>query len=268
MARHQITAAENIYAGAVNYPPYHANKGTTSRGTQVDLPYWHNFGAALAADIDHIMDAATSTELPNTETVTYTALADDGSSPFDNADTPEITTIIPKLGGSAVTVWPLGTPRALVVTTTHGSSVVAMTVVVTGYDVYRVLMVESIAVTATGTSQTDNGLKAFAYISTIAITAAADAEANTCNLGIGDVLGLPFHVDNPGRVFGNNDGAPHASDVTVEADDTTATATTGDVRGTWNPGVALNAAKEFSVMMFPTGRDTKDNAFGIAQYGG
>jgi len=268
MSRHNISKADDVFQGAAYFAPYHSSKENTV-GVPVTFGYMHNFGtsAPIATDIDYLMDAATSTELPDTETVSYTAASDDGTTPFDNGDTPATSSLTTSTGTTA-TVWALDIPRNIVVTTTHGASVVAMTVTVQGYDVYGVYMEEDIAVTATGTSQTDAGAKAFAYVSGFEITAAGDAEANTCNIGVGDVFGLPFRVEKQSEVIPFGDGALDASATIVVGDDTTATATTGDVRGTIDFNDAADASKLFAALIFPPDRDTKNNAFGISQYGG
>jgi len=142
-----------------------------------------DLGAPITLDADGLIKAATSTELPDTETVTYT-IATAGTSPLDGASQ----------------TWVLDAPRNITATVTHDSSVVAMTIKVTGKDVFDVEMYEEMSIAATGTSQTAAGLKAFKEVTSVAITAAADAEANTLNLGWGDVLGLPVYVPDASYV--------------------------------------------------------------------
>ena len=123
-----LTHANDIYQGGGYFAPMHATN--ERNGAPIMALTKHSFGAPVAADADHLVDAATSTELPDTETVTYTT-ADDGVSPFDNADTPVVTTIVTSTGASA-SVWPLDVPRNLVSVVTHGSSVVAMSMCLRG----------------------------------------------------------------------------------------------------------------------------------------
>lgn len=264
--KHHLSNAEELFVGAGYVPQIHA--ANERNGVQMMPLTKAILGAAEAADADHIVDAATSTELPDTETVTYTT-ADDGSSPFDNADTPAIATLVTSTGASA-SVWPLDVPRNLVSVVTHASSVVAMTIVITGYDVYGEKVVETHAITATGTTKTANGKKAFAYIESIAITAAADAEANTLNLGTGAVLGMPYKLASAQDLLAFfADGTQEmASATVVAAVTTTATATTGDVRGTVTPDTAPDGSVSFAAWMFVAGMATAAGLKGVDQYGG
>ncbi len=264
--RHSITNADELYVGSGHVPQmFNANRRT---GVEIMPLTKVSLGVPIALDADHLVDAATSTELPDTETVTYTT-ADDGSSPFDNGDTPTVASITTSTGTTA-SVWPLDVPRNLVSVVTHGSSIVAMTITITGYDYYKERVVETHTITATGTTKTVNGAKAFAYIESIALTAAADAEANTLNLGIGDVLGLPIKAAELSDVVAFfADGTEEVTAATVVAAvTTTASATTGDVRGTITPDTATDASVAYAAWVFVSGRNTKAGLKGVDQYGG
>lgn len=260
--RHTISHAENFYRGDVYYERYAKDHGGR-RGVEFHPIHVHEFGAVATLLADVFIDAATSTELPDTETVTYTT-ATDGTSPLDKSGRPATVTITKAAGGTAL-VWPIATPRNIVSTTTHGSSVVAMTITISGYDQYFEAMSELHTVTATGTSKVVNGKKAFAYVESIAITAAADAEANTLNLGTGDVFGLPFRVDEIFEVVPFNNSIPETGATVVVADTTTATTSTGDVRGTVDFTDAADASKKFAAWIHIKNTDTKANVFGITQ---
>jgi len=213
-------------------------------------------GTPDVLDADFMIVAATSTELPDTETVTYTPDTD-GTTPTDGAATVVIR--------SGVNYWELDVPRNLISTVTHGSSVVAMTIKIIGQDIYGVTMSETLTVAATGTSQVDATLKAFKWIRSIAITAAADAEANTLNFGTGDVLGLPIRLPGTGHVLRElEDGAAPTAGTLVAGVDTAATATTGDTRGTYDPNSACDGDLNFKLMMW--GADPQDK--GVAQFAG
>lgn len=215
-----------------------------------------DLGAPDVLDADFIIKAATSTELPDTETVTYTPDTD-ATSPTDGV-APVVV-----LGG--VNYWELDTARNLVSTVTHGSSVVAMTWTVTGLDEFGGTVVETVTVAATGTSQVDATLKTFKWVRSIALTAAADAEANTVNLGTGDVLGLPIRLPDTGYVLKElQDGVAPTAGTVVAAVDTVATATTGDVRGTYDPNAACDGAKSFKLVC-AIGEPTDK---GVPQYAG
>lgn len=239
-------------------------------GIPVMLPTLVELGAPKAADADHLVKAATSTELPAAAgTISYTP-ATDGTSPLDNADTPAAVTLRLPHGGTAL-VWPLDVPRNLAVTATHATAVVALTVKIYGYDQYRRPMTETLAIAATGTSQTATGAKAFGYVSSIAITAAADATGNTVNIGIGAKLGLPYRLERKEHLLaaflgGAQELVNVASNATVvPADATDATSATSDVRGTVSFNGTLNASNEALVWMYVSGHATGQGIAGKSQ---
>jgi hypothetical protein len=171
------------------------------------------------------------------------------------------------LDGADRTVYVLDVPRNVTIAVTHDTSIVALTVVFSGYDQYGVPMSESLAVTATGTSKTAAGKKAFKYISSIAITAAADATTDTLNCGWGDVLGLPYKLPALSDFFTNgtyfNEVLEATAPTVVAGDTTTATTTTGDVRGT----VDTNSAMDGSAVSvwYKTDPTSEVTLFGITQ---
>lgn len=229
-----------------------ADTGKMARGEMVIL----NLGAPLTADTDAMIKAATSTEAPDTETVTYTPDTD-ATSPTDGAAS--------VVSVNGVDYWELDVPRNILSTVTHGSSVVAMTITVTGLDIYGNTMSETITVAATGTSQVDNGAKAFKHVRSIALTAAADAEANTVNVGWGDVIGLPVFLPSTAYVLAElEDNADATAGTLVAGVSTAATATTGDVRGTYDPNSAADGAKDFQLVALIPDPSYK----GVAQYAG
>lgn len=253
-AKHQISNAKVLTRGDLGYKPYMATKALESRrGVIMSDLYAVQFGAVDTLDADGLIKAATSTELPDTETVTYTFATDGGTSPLDGANTTGV----------------LDVPRNITAAASHGSSVVAMTIVVTGTDEYGMTMVEQLSIAATGTSQTDAGKKAFKIVTTIAITAASDAEANTLNMGWGDVLGLPFRLSTKGQIVSTAaDGS--VEDATIVVADTTdpATATDGDVRGTVDFTQASDGTIEFTALMVRNETSDITEMFGVAQYSG
>lgn len=243
MSKATVSGADDLYAGR----GYQARLRDfwERKGVPVALLSKFDLGAPEVADADFVVKAATSTELPNAETVTYTP-ATDGTTPLDSAATTTTVngeTVFDVRGGSTY-------GRNLVSAVTHGASVVAMTIVISGYDYLGNAMSELHTVTATGTSKTVTGKKAFAYVASVAITAAGDAEANTLNLGTGSVLGLPFAVSAIGDVVAASLGGAQelinvASNATVVAAvTTTATNATGDTRGTITFNGTLDGSAE------------------------
>lgn len=129
----------------------------------------------------------------------------------------------------------LDVPRALVV----NCSTTARAFTITGYDVYGQLMTEVITVVSAGTPV--NGKKAFFQISNVAIAGSATA----CTVGTTDILGCPVRVTDFGYIMriGYNNTLADAAGTFVNADQATATTTTGDVRGTYTPASATDGIK-------------------------
>lgn len=140
MSKQQLSTATQIYYGAgYDAPVYGANgrKGVpVCQLTRVSL------GSPAAGDDDLLIDDATSTELPNNSTKTYTP-ANNGTSPCDNGSIPASASITTSTGASA-TVWTLDAPRNLVFGTTVAAADTVFTI--TGHDTYKVKMVEAITI--------------------------------------------------------------------------------------------------------------------------
>lgn len=128
---------------------------------------------------------------------------------------------------------------------------------VTGTDEYGNVVVES---SASGTSMA--GKKAFKTIT--AVTPSANITGAT--VGTGDVLGLPVYLPGAAAVLGESqDGAKATAGTTVAGVLTSpATATTGDVRGTYDPNAACDGAKKFDLVVAVANPGFK----GVAQYAG
>ncbi len=259
--KHHISHASELYFGAAYKAGAFASNGRV--GSPFNPLVKVDLGDPITLDADGLVKAATSTELPNTETVTYTT-ATDNTSPLDGAIAAPSTVF---LNGADVLVWVLDVPRNITAAASHSSSVVAMDIVVTGYDVYGEPMSELLAIAATGTSQTAAGLKAFKYIYSYAITAATDAEANTLNIGWGDVLGLPYVLPAKSDFFTNgtyqNETLEATAPTVVAGVTTTATTTTGDVRGTVDLYTAMDG-NAVSVW-YKTDPSTVESLFGVTQ---
>lgn len=245
MPRHNITNAEDLFTGEAQY-----NRANNAlNGIPMTPLFLADLDSPIVGDVNGLVLAATSTELPNNETVTYTFPG--SASPLDAANTTGV----------------LDFPRNITSVTSHASSIVAMTILVTGTDEYGAVVSELITVPATGTSTTVDGAKAFLTVTSIAITATTDAEANTLNMGFGDVLGLPYRVDAEGLVGVIEGGTPLPTLGTFVAAVTTdpATTTTGDVRGTYNPTQTLDGTLNTKCLIQVAGRSSRLLAFGVDQ---
>ena len=127
-------------------------------------------------------------------------------------------------------------PRA--VSITSGGVDTARTFTVYGYDYLGRAQTEAI----TGSSSTvAYGKKAFASIWKISVDAAT---ASTVTAGTTDIFGLPVAITDKGYVLhvGCNSVLANDTGTFTVADATTATSTTGDVRGTYLPSVASSGS--------------------------
>lgn len=152
---------------------------------------------------------------------------------------------------AAAGVATLDVPRALVAAWTNTA-----VLTVTGTDEYGVVIRES---SASGTSFT--GKKAFKTVT--AVTTSADITGLT--VGTGKVLGLPAFLAGTGEVLRElQDGAAPTAGTVVAGDVTTATATTGDVRGTYAPNGTPNGSLLFELIVALRSPEYR----GVAQFGG
>jgi hypothetical protein len=128
---------------------------------------------------------------------------------------------------------------------------------VTGTDQYGRVVRES---SASGTSMA--GLKAFKTVTGFTF----NANVTGATVGSGDVLGLPVFLAGTGRVLGEmQDGAKATAGTVVTGVLTNpATATTGDVRGTYDPNAACDGSRVFELICA-----LNDPSFrGVAQFAG
>lgn len=126
---------------------------------------------------------------------------------------------------------------------TSSANNTALGITVTGTDFWGQAQTELIA--ANGTT-TVNGKKAFKTVSAVTSNAAA---TGTVTVGNSDIIGLPYRVTDAGYLIGvgwNNTLARDAGTF-VAADTATATATTGDVRGTYLPSSAPNGSRRLVI---------------------
>lgn len=248
MPRHTLSHADELFHGNSQI----AGRYGGLRGIPLKPVLFADLGAPITLDADGLIVAATGTELPDTETVTYT-FPHASASPQDGANLTGIMDV----------------PRNITGVVTHAGTTVAMTALVTGTDENGAPMSELITFPATATSIAVAGKKAFKTVTSIAIAAAADAEANTLNMGWGDVLGLPFLLTHKNAVIYMMDGIPQVTG-TITAGVTTdpATTTTGDVRGTILPATATNGTRRYAawITAIPVAdRSGANSAYGVQQ---
>lgn len=137
--------------------------------------------------------------------------------------------------------------RAVSVTT--GTAGTGGTIVIKGYDVYGYPMTQNIAASATG-STTVNGTKAFKFITSV--TPQFTDATGTYSVGTTDIYGFPVAADYfaDTTIYWNNVVQLVAQ--FTAAVTTTATATTGDVRGTFTAPSASDGTKRLDLYIEPT----------------
>lgn len=136
------------------------------------------------------------------------------------------------------TVIQLDVPRN--VTLTSAGNISAVNFTITGRDIYGQLM----TVTRAGPNATTVATtKAFRQIISVAVSAAVGTNTS---VGFGDVFGLPYRITDAGYIVKAGWAGVLAQDAgTFVAADTTspATASTGDVRGTYDPSSDSNGKR-------------------------
>lgn len=122
----------------------------------------------------------------------------------------------------------------------------AVVVTVTGTDVYGAAVVETFA---GPNNSTVAGKKAFKTVTQVAVGAAIATTG--ISVGFGDVLGLPVKLPITSMVLKEIEDSAAASAGTLVAGLsalTKSTATTADVRGTYDPSSACNGTKSFQLI--------------------
>lgn len=113
-------------------------------------------------------------------------------------------------------------------------------ITVTGTDEYGNVVVES-----SGSGTSFAGKKAFKTITKVRVS----ANVTGLTVGSGDVLGLPVFLGGAAQVLREiQDGAVPTAGAIVAGDLATPTATTGDVRGTYDPNAACDGSRAFQLI--------------------
>lgn len=191
--------------------------------------HWISLGSPATADVDAV--------------ATVQLLGGAGDFTLDGANV---------TGGVAVADVPRNF-TATVATTNHSGK----TLTITGTDVDGNVLVETIAGPNNNTVQ---GKKAFKTITSVASDAAI--ATNGISIGFGDVLGLPVHLPSTKCIIAEMEDLASVTAGTTVAGlpaATKSTATTGDVRGTYDPNSACNGAKAFSLLVALPNPDYRGN---------
>jgi hypothetical protein len=151
-------------------------------------------------------------------------------------------------------------PHCVTITTAGDEHTVNMTV--TGIDFYYQIQTQTQALPSSATVGAT--LKAFLGVSSISVSAAT-AGAVTC--GFNDTIGLPYVVGDKTlitRVAWNNTLAQDTGTLTVADATSPATASTGDVRGTYVPSSgAADGSKRLTICGFMVNPDKDSTLFGV-----
>ena len=98
-----------------------------------------------------------------------------------------------------------------------------------------------------------------------ALMAVADKKHSFIISGTGDVLGLPFFVSDSVHIIKEvEDGAAAVAGTLVGGVSSAATATTGDVRGTYEPDTVCDGSTAFELIV----ASSDPKYLGVAQYAG
>lgn len=126
---------------------------------------------------------------------------------------------------------------------TSGGNDSGITFTVSGYDVYGYPQTEAITGANIGVA---SGKKAFKWVTAVTHTGSV---AGTVTIGTGDVYGFPLRVDSFGYCYIVWNGSAITASTGFLAADTTnpATATTGDVRGTYAVQSASDGSKKLEI---------------------
>lgn len=159
--------------------------------------------------------------------------------------------------------------RALAVTAASGATYTTATIA--GYDIYGYPMVESITLSA---GSQVAGKKAWKYVRSVTLSGGTADTTHAYSVDTTDVLGFPLRSDNFGDIILNNatslTGVTLTTAVTnyLPSDRTTATATTGDVRGTYANFTSSTGANKLTLRQWPAPGNIGSIAglFGVTQY--
>lgn len=212
-------------------------RGIQRGGSLLYHQQWVNPTAKVANGI------STAQAGPNTTTINLTitgSLASGGKA-----------TLLPTFG-------PFTGGRNVVVTVTHGTSIVACNGVITGTDVYGVVRTETWSVTATGTSKTYVSKTAFKTVTAVTAIAVADASANTITVGDGDLLGLDVILPSALGLAATAlkevvaaalvvTGTFVAGGISISAAGVISNTANVDPRGTYAPATIPNGATQYDV---------------------
>jgi hypothetical protein len=162
---------------------------------------------------------------------------------------------------NGTTAYDLGCQRAVTISGNTGVSQVNFTI--QGWDDYQTPLTATISGPNGNTTVTTT--KTFRYVQSITPAAGTGSGVTA---GTADTFGFPVRVDNFGDICGltwGNTGVTALTGFTA-AVTSTATATTGDIRGTYAVQSAADGAKKLIAFIGCPSTDTVTQIYGVAQY--
>lgn len=202
--------------------------------------------------------ATALTVWPSGNVIPVGALALDGAPGLVTFGRPQLSS-----GNTVVSLYDPSKALARNVRLTSGGNDSGITFTVKGYDVYGFPMSETITGANAGVA---SGKKSFKFVT--AVTQSASV-AGTLTIGTGDVYGFPMRVDTIGYVTLFWNGSIITANTGWLTSDTTspATATTGDVRGTYAVQTASDGTKRLQIYVTPSVANVGSNTglFGVTQ---
>lgn len=203
--------------------------------------------------------SAAQTVWPSGNTIPVNALAIDGASGLVGFGAQNLS----NSSHNVISIYDPTKTSARNVRIVSGGNDSGITFTVIGYDIYGYPMTETI----TGANaSTASGAKTFKYITSVTHTGTV---AGTVTIGTGDVYGFPLRVDTFGylEIFWNNAAITANTGFTAAVTTSPATATTGDVRGTYAVQSASDGTKRLQVFitMSVANIGTTTGMFGVTQ---
>ncbi len=168
------------------------------------------------------------------------------------------------LGDSAsMNLWDPAKAASRALSLTSTSNLSGLTITAAGYDIYGY----PVTCTRAGpNNNTVNFTKALKYVASITPSA---TNAGTMSVGTSDIFGLPLRADLFAYVpiYWNNTLITASTGFVAAVTTDPATATTGDVRGTYAVQTASDATKKLQVFWRPKAANISQiGMFGIAQF--
>lgn len=170
----------------------------------------------------------------------------------------------PGTGYTKVSLYDPTKSIARAVSLTSANDLSAINFTVSGYDIYGYPMTQTLA---GPNATTVNTTKAFKFV--VSITPDTTDGTNNVSAGTSDIIGLPIRADNFSdlRIFMNSTAITASTGFTAAVTTSPATASTGDVRGTYALQTAADGTKRLHIFISPkvSNVGSSTGLFGVTQ---